>query len=345
MRINVPYFKMKNGELIVRKNSIVRLIMVLSLLLYYATICPKVAEALGAQPQLHRVDQFRVLYYTEGEHAIPLEDKNKNRIPDYAENVLIQTQAAHRLFVEILGFPDPFKSKSFHRADFLDIIICAQEVAIADGGLGGKKGIAFDRLQTLHLAGDPENTLSINFRVASTGDIITDHIPTREFFHLIQYGVTSFRNQWFIEGTAYWSQYGLSKYDPVRSKIQRIPWPLSTSETTDLFAMKEQAAEKFWLPIAAQMNKKGVIPFTSALHHIMPLAYANEQPVLKNMRFPGWMFIRDVLVELGRVDDIAFRELEYQEWSEENQVSLKNDQYILQAVNTVMIRYKAALGL
>lgn len=63
------------------------------------------------------------------------------------------------------------------------------------------------------------------------------------------------------------------------------------------------------------------------------------------MRFPGWMFIRDVLVELGRVDDTALQKLGYQEWTEENQLSPKNNSYIMQAINTVVTRYEAAFHL
>lgn len=109
--------------------------------------------------------------------------------------------------------------------------------------------------------------------------------------------------------------------------------------------MDEQAAESFWIPLAAKMNNKGVIPFTPAIYKIMPLTYANEKPVFKNMRFPGWMFVRDVLIELGRMDDIAFRELGYQEWTAENQASPENNKYIMDAISTVVTRYQAAFHL
>ncbi|MCW5201434.1 MAG: hypothetical protein QTN59_05930 [Candidatus Electrothrix communis] len=304
-----------------------------------------VAQDIELQPQIHQDGKFRVIYYVEGKHAISLEDKNKNSVPDRAEDVLTQTVAAYYLFVETLGFPDPFQSTFFHRAKFLDVVMCSQEAAITEGGLGGKQGLAFDQPQFFHVPGDPEDTLSIGFRVATSVDAASSQIPAREFFHLIQYSVTSFKNLWFTEGTARWAEYGLKKEDPDGSVPRLVAWPLSNEQAATLFTTGAKAAEVFWTPLAAKMNNKGVIPFTPALYKIMPLAYAGDKPVFGSMRFPGWMFIRDVLVELGRVDDTALQKLGYQEWTEENQLSPKNNSYIMQAINTVVTRYEAAFHL
>ncbi|MCI5124784.1 MAG: hypothetical protein D3925_09975 [Candidatus Electrothrix sp. AR5] len=327
------------------QKRIIQLIMISSLLFHCVAGNMAVAQNLGAQPQVHQSGKFRVIYYNEGKHAISPEDKNKNRVPDQAEDILTQTVAAYYLFVETLGFPDPFQSTFFHRAKFLDVVMCSQEATVAEGGLGGKKGLAFDSPLSFHVPSDPDNTLSISFRVASSINAAADQTPAREFFHLIQYGVTFFRNKWFTEGTARWAEYGLRKEDPDGSGPHLAEWPLSNEQATTLFAKDMQVAETFWTPLAAKMNNKGVIPFTPALHKIMPLAYVNEKPVFKNMRFPGWMFIRDVLMELGRIDDIAFQELGYQEWTEETQSSPKNNKYIMEAINTVVTRYKAAFHL
>ncbi len=320
-------------------------IIISALLFHCVTGKTAVAQDIEPQSQIHQDGKFRVIYYTEGKHAISPEDKNRNRVPDQAEDVLTQTVAAYYLFVETLGFPDPFQSTFFHRIKFLDVVICSQEVAVIEGGLGGKQGLAFDQPQSFHVPGDSEDMLSIGFRVATSVDAASNQTPAREFFHLIQHSVTSFKNPWFAVGTARWAEYGLKKEDPDRSVPRLAAWPLSNEQAATLFTIGEKAAETFWAPLAAKMNNKGVIPFTPALYKIMPLAYANEKPVFKSMRFPGWMFIRDVLIELGRMDDTAFQELGYQEWTEENQLSPKNNSYIMQAINTVVTRYEAAFHL
>lgn len=48
--------------------------------------------------------------------------------------------------------------------------------------------------------------------------------------------------------------------------------------------------------------------------------------------------MRDVLLELDKVDDIAFRELGYVRWTEENQKSEKNNRYILNVAIEVVRR-------
>ncbi|WPD20880.1 MAG: hypothetical protein SD837_11790 [Candidatus Electrothrix scaldis] len=299
-------------------------------------------ELEGPQPQVQQADKIRVIYYTEGPHAISLEDKNLNSVPDQAEDILTQTMAAYYLFVETLGFPAPLQSIHFHPAKFLDIIICSQELPLAEGGLEGLPGKAFAQPLPSQAPGDPADTLSIVLKISSAINAEEDQTPAREFFHLIQYGTTFFKNKWFTEGTSRWAEYGLRNENPEESSPTPAIWPLSDEQTTALFEMEEQAAENFWTPLAAKMNNRGVIPFTPALYKIMPLLYSNKQPVFKSMRFPGWMFIRDVLIELGRTDDIALRELGYQEWTKDNEASPKNNKYIMEAVSTVVTRYKAA---
>ena len=328
------------------QKNIIRFIIISLLLLH--SVIGKATEAgrSVSQPQVYQAGKFRVIYYTEGEHAVSPEDRNKNSLPDQAEDALTQTQAAYYLFVETLGFPDPFQSIFFHQAKFLDIMIASQEARVEAGGLEGSRGLAFFRPRSFRIPGDPDDALSIGFRVSSSINAASDQTPARQLFHLIQYGVTFFKNKWFTEGTALWAEYGLRKEAPDESvpKFTDQGWPLSDERAAALFAMDEQAAKEFWTPLAAKMNNKGVIPFTPALYKIMPLLYADGTPVFRSMRFPGWMFIRDVLLELGRVDDIARQELGYQEWTEENQSSPQNNKYIMEAVNTVVTRYKAALN-
>jgi hypothetical protein len=59
---------------------------------------------------------------------------------------------------------------------------------------------------------------------------------------------------------------------------------------------------------------------------------------LKDNQLTGWRLIRDVLAELDQADDVAFRQLGYARWSEENQRSPRNNPFILQAVADVVQR-------
>ena len=49
--------------------------------------------------------------------------------------------------------------------------------------------------------------------------------------------------------------------------------------------------------------------------------------------------MRDVLQELEKADDVAFRELRYKEWTEVNMRSTSNDEYIYKGVMDALRKY------
>ena len=69
------------------------------------------------------------------------------------------------------------------------------------------------------------------------------------------------------------------------------------------------------------------------------LRYSDGSPVLKDAELVGWPVIRDVMKELAEADDVAFRELGYEEWTEKNQASPQNDEYIYKSVMDALREY------
>ncbi len=69
------------------------------------------------------------------------------------------------------------------------------------------------------------------------------------------------------------------------------------------------------------------------------LKYSDGSPVLKDAELVGWPVIRDVLEELAKADDIAFRELGYEAWTEINMTSAGNDEYIYKSVMDALRKY------
>jgi hypothetical protein len=191
--------------------------------------------------------------------------------------------------------------------------------------------LAFDELQRFNKPGDPKGTVSIAFSVASSVKAESNLTPAHEFFHLIQYSTTYFKNNWFAEGTARWSECGLGMgaVGPVR---KLAAWPLPDDQSSPLFKMSYEASEHFWNPLAAKRDTQGMLPDSPGLKRLQAMTYTDGSPVLKDLRFTGWKFIRDVITELGKIDETAFRESGYTHWSEENQFSPKNSAYILRAI-------------
>jgi hypothetical protein len=155
--------------------------------------------------------------------------------------------------------------------------------------------------------------------------------PAHEFFHVIQNSVIYFKNSWFTEGTARWSEKALGAGD--LGPVHDLPsWPLTSDKAAAIFAMKYDASENFWNPLCAKLDKERAIPPSPALQRLQAMHYTDGTPVLKDARLTGWKFIRGVLAGLEKVDDVAFRELGYDRWSEDNQRSPKNAAYILRVV-------------
>lgn len=292
--------------------------------------------AVAVQPKLrlHQSGKVRVFYYTQGQHAVYPADWNRNGVPDQVEDLLTQTLAAEMLFVEVLGFPDPFRTERYQSAAFLDIHMRHKDVL-------KRKGVAYDELQTFRRQKDAEGTKSLCFNVATAVRPAVEFTPTHEFFHLVQNGITYFKNPWYTEGTARWSEWALGKgaLGPVKFSGA---WPPSVEKEAKLFSMKYEASEQFWYPLLTRIEAgSGALPDSPALKKLAAMTYVDGTRVLKDQQLKGWKFIRDVLMALGEADDVAFRELGYDGWSEENQRSPKNDTYILRTVLAVARRYGA----
>ena len=286
----------------------------------------------GAEPKVHQEGRIRVVYYTEGRDAVLPDDKNGNGVPDHVEDVLTQTVAARLLFVEVLGFPDPVETRRFRAAGCVDIRFKSK-----DSGIGN--GLAFDELQSARrVPGDPEDARCIAFNVVATLDPKKNGTPSHEYFHLIQYSVSYFKNSWYAEGMARWSERGLGA-GALGTAEPLAAWPLPPDRAAEIFAMSYNASASFWNPLAARHGADSALPAGPALDKLQVMKYTDGTPVLNDLAFTGWRFMRDVLLELGKADETAFREQAYDRWSEANQFSPKNNAYILRAVEAVAARH------
>jgi hypothetical protein len=295
-----------------------------------AVFLAALASPLAAQ-QVHRVDDVRLFYHTEGQHAVDAADGNANGIPDQVEDILTQVRAARMMLVQVLGFPEPLKTERFRAARFIDISFRHKDVLKMNG-------TAYDELQRYNKPGDPPGTLSIAFTVATSVKAPSNLTPAHEFFHLIQYSTTYFKNRWFLEGTARWSERALGTGDLGPARVLSA-WPLPDMRKQEIAAMAYDASEHLWNPLAARFDPSGTIPGSPVLKQLQAMTYTDGTPVLKDLRLTGWAFIRDVVLELGQIDDLAFRELAYDRWSEENQRSPKNEAFMWRAIEAVARRH------
>ena len=169
--------------------------------------------------------------------------------------------------------------------------------------------------------------------------------PAHETFHLVQYGATYFKNSWYLEGMARWAEHALAgdglgpvKYSP------NGPWPQKAQHLAQLATMKYDAEHVLWNPIAKKTDRDGLLSDRLLGPELTALRYSDGSLVLRDRTLQGAEIMRDIVVELGTADDIAFEELKYDRWSEDNQRAEKNNPYIYKAIMDAFRRKVPSVG-
>lgn len=281
------------------------------------------------------LEPVRVFYATEGESAIDPADADKNGVPDKVEDVARQVWAARKLFCEILDFPDPFDSERFSGVN------CIQVSLLDRSRMNGLNGAAYRVAQKAKpVPGGNSGDRALVISVATSVDARRNATPAHEFFHLIQYGITYFSNRWFLEGMARWSESGLAIGALGKKMLSTdTGWPQNRETRDRLFAMSYDASQLLWNPLAEAVDPEGKLSTTWKLpDELTTLAYSDGSLVLRDELFSGAALMRDILIELGKVDDQAKKELGYEEWTLENQRNAKNNEYLYDSVMNVFRR-------
>jgi hypothetical protein len=99
-----------------------------------------------------------------------------------------------------------------------------------------------------------------------------------------------------------------------------------------------------WNPVASRTDRSGLLTEKMLGAELAGLRYSDGSPVLKDHSLYGAKVMREILIELGKQDDVAFKDLGYERWSDENQKSEQNSPYIYQAVMDVLRRHAPPVG-
>lgn len=273
------------------------------------------------------LDRIRVFYDRAGQHAVLSADSDKNGIPDQVEDIATQIWATYQYFCKALNFPDPFNSSRYKNLSFIEVSLLNRKL------LKGSNGLAFDELMDSRGRDDKLGDKAIRINLSSDIEPTTNLTPSHEMFHLIQNGATYFKNSWFTEGMARWSETGLS--NAVRANQDHTFDAFLQDEEANkkrLFKQSYAAAQSFWYQIAALDKGNNLVAEKEVIEQLRLLRYKQGLPVLHSGQIEGTGIMRSILNELNIQSDIAFRKLNYQKWSEQNQRSEKNNEYIFQAV-------------
>ncbi len=271
------------------------------------------------QPASAAVYQQGVVYVIYEDNIITNKaDINSNGVPDIVEDIATQVNAAREVFATF-NFPDPLQSERFKNVTSIEV----------DVETTGKGGNAFSgvRKNSKH---NP-NERAIHIKVANTVNPHTSETPAHEYFHLIQYGATYFRNAWYLEGMARWSQDSVARTDyPDGKNVSSTLKDKSTEEK--LFKNSYSAAEKLWYPLAVNMNDKATIPDSI----VGKYKYVDGSPVFKDNIIYGANVMRKVILTMKSKEEVAAEQFGgIKEWRKSGQRSEKNNPFIMESVREV----------
>jgi len=286
------------------------------------------------------LERIRILYTNEGVSAVIPDDVDQSGVPDRVEDVAKQLWAAHRLFCEVLEFPDPFDCERYEG------VTCLQVSLRDKSEINGVNGVAFESAQrAVRIPEGKTNDRALVMAISAKLDPVKNVTPAHEMFHLIQYSATYFKCSWYLEGQARWAEHGLAKDGIGEIKYSPSgPWPQRAQHLAQLPEMGSRCETVLWNPIAIRTDRDGLLTDEMLGEELAGLRYSDGSPVLADRLLNGPKVMRDILIELGKQDDVAFKDLGYEDWSEENQRSEKNYPYVYKAIMDALRQHAPPVG-
>ncbi len=283
---------------------------------------------------------FRIKFMSEGEEAVPLDDFNNNGYPDYVEDIAMQLRVAHHVFCNLSGFPSPLDSPRYKGAKYIDVVI-RDKTAIHN-----MNGLTFDELSFRPDTQGADKAVLDNklpkvpvliIGISRSIDPKKNLTPTHEYFHQIQNGMTFFKNPWFYEGMAVWSEsaLGTSKATKQQEDAEQVLNALveDAEFRANVFKASYKAGGMVWKPLAKLCSKASIV--FPDVDEVLEFTYTDGSPVMQDREFFGAQMMRLILVKLGELENIPFTRFNYQTWTEANQRRTENNEFIVEAVTSV----------
>ncbi len=243
--------------------------------------------------------EYRIFYSLSGKDALPKHrkvDSDKSGLPDFIESVGRRLTDADRFFRSEVGLVPPLKSKRYiGKAHYIDVNM----LDFSNNKKGPKNGVAYDGTPKFNRARSGQVSRNVLVIDLSGSVRLKTHSVEHELFHLYQNGYTFFKNRWYTEGTARWSE------KIIEGRIGSSELLPDSKFTRDKIFKKNYDASNFWNELIIKVDKKS----------------------------QGKRFIKIFLEELDYADNIAARKrgLSDSYWKESEQRSTDNNIYIWKA--------------
>lgn len=237
--------------------------------------------------QVYKKDEFQVFYSTLANSAHRLKnskDQNKNGIPDYVEDVMTQAIASREIF-KAAGFRHPLNSPRYQNVENISIFIQSLKgngVAYEAPARHPNMIHAMPYSLVLHISTDLRDF---------PGNYWTT--VTHELFHLYQYGYTQFKNTWYLESLANWSERALRiDLSTGTKKLPTLPQNVARLEKDIL----GQGYHHLWRRLAV-IEKKDRL---SIPPHLQKMRYSDGSLVFKDQEWRNTALVLNVMQNLER---------------------------------------------
>jgi hypothetical protein len=276
-------------------------------------------------------DEFRIFYTLTGPNALPATDRtdsDRDGVPDKIQDIARQLVVARRCFVEVLGLRHPLESPRYKgRVKFIEVNVWALE---------NKNGSAGDAIVNYHRPCDPPEgveVVTIDLAAKLRPGNLT---PAHELFHVFQNGYSLFKNPWYYEGMARWSEDLLRAGTGTAGTL-----PADAAALENLFKQSYDAS-RFWQALARATDPAGKVTVPPDLRELRSLG--SSKPIIEDDTFHGAALMKALLEEFDREDDGVSREqnLNPLDWPEARQRATENNRHLWNAVIKAARRFPAA---
>ncbi len=274
--------------------------------------------------RLYKKDNFRIFYFTDGPNKITPEDLDKNKVPDFVEDVMKQFWATQHLFMDVFGYPQLNETPYYKGVNLVDIYI------LNSNELMGANGVAMQMPEQALIR--PEGELAIKVYLKKGFNFKSSSTITHEFFHLIQNGMTEIHNLWFTEGLARWAEDLL-----VAKNYQKDPrWDYyKLIKAKDVLkhvqSLSYDAGKFFWIPLTLQFGNNKTMSFQD--YPIYTLTYSDGTKVFQDNKIAGVLMIKEILKNLNKADKQIEKDFGFTIWTKKERAHPRNNPYILKAIS------------
>ncbi|UOF01358.1 hypothetical protein [Bdellovibrio reynosensis] len=239
--------------------------------------------------KMYELQGVRVFYSTDAANpdAVKyLADKNKNKHPDYVEDIARQIVAA-RAGLNELGFMDPVQSPRYkaYGVQYIDVHV---------RNLSGN-GLAYDEATVYSNNPLKKNACTLRIDLSNKLEAFPGGwtVGAHELFHLYEYGYTMFKRSWFLEGMAAWGERvvrlgalrsnGLTPLPATARQLQEEVFAVNYNFMWDRLAYLSESNKNVQFSLSTNLQKATYIDGSNVYRDQKLLGIALMKSIMRNL--------------------------------------------------------------